>query len=218
MKKKKYLFLGLVLLSVLSILGIKTYANEANKPTKTNKVINYHYVAELGNEKLEATDFQAPKQFTVNHYVNSNGESYVLFMQEQYFNINVGFNFYPSDHYYPFEKFTEVMEEPRNDLSSDDPFVVDENYSGPTTVNYYYTAELAGNVINTEPRQLSVNHYVNSNGDDNLLFMQETYFNTDDNFMFYPSDHYYPFGKFTEEMMEPQNDLLSDDAFWVREK
>lgn len=218
MKKKKYLFLGLTFIAVVLILGIKTYADEANKPTKTNEVINYHYVAELRDEKLGADDFQAPKQFTVNHYVNSTGEDYVLFMQEQYFNTNVGFTFYPSDHYYPFRKFTEVMEEPRNDLSSDDSFVVNENYKGPATVNYYYVAELFENNLSSEPKQLSVNHYVNYDEDDKLLFMQETYFNIDMNFMFYPSDHYYPFRRFTEVMAEPKNDLPSDDAFWVKKK
>lgn len=224
MKKKGILLLFFSFFCVISVLGLRTYANELNKPTKTNDVVNYRYTAEVHKEGLEDQNFQAPKQLTVNHYVNSDGSNYSLFMQEKYFNTNIGFKFYPKDHYYPFEKFTEVMNESKNDLPSDDSFWLDQDYTGPLTINYYYVAELDkdGMEVNNflEPKQLTVNHYLDGgyNKGTMQLFMQETYFNTNANFMFYPEDHYYPFERFTETGGKGTNDLSSDDPFWAKLK
>lgn len=222
MKKMKSLLVLASVSLIVSIVGFKAYANELNRPTKTNNVINYRYTGEVQKEGLESENFNAPKQLTVNHYVNSYGDKYSLFMQERYFNTNIGFRFYPKDHYYPFSKFTETDGRGSNDLASDDDFLIDKNYTGPLTINYYYTAELTKDRLEAdnflEPEQLTVNHYLDGyyNEETMQLFMQETYFNLNANFKFYPEDHYYPFYKFTEVNDRGSNDLSSDDSFWAK--
>ena len=222
MKKVKSLFILVSILCILSVVGFKVYASELNRPTKTNNVINYRYTGEVYDEGLGAENFNAPKQLTINHYVDSAVGKYELFMQERYFNTNIGFRFYPKDHYYPFNRFTETDGIGHNDLSSDNDFYIDKNYTGPLTINYYYTAELTRSELDVdnfeEPEQLTVNHYLDGGYNEQTmqLFMQETYFNLNANFKFYPEDHYYPFGKFTEVTDRGSNDLSTDDPFWAK--